>query len=461
MPTLRQRFSNWLLAPASTPSPRTGEIAVSGGNSFFLQRDPVTGLVIERESSSITYAEMEEMQSDPQVASCLGVLTMPVLALDWDISCEDEGNTEIPEFVQHALKRIWQPLSRNLTTALSYGWSFQEKRWENEDGKWLWKTPTPVHPKELRILRDGNSFAGVEQQQNNAQWVPIPAEKCLVWSYMPQFGNMYGTSRLRGCYNPWWMKKHLTRFLGVYYERQAQPLLVGHAPGVLEVREGGVTKNEDAMAIMLKIQKAFKAGATSASLPSDQYDNGNLKWTLEYLETTKDGQDWIQALDYCNVQISRGMFVPDLTTQQNSQTGSRAMGDTHSDMFWAAEAAIFDEIKGCLDAYLLPQIVAYNFGTDAPACHFEYQETSPNTVAWLKQLVALLISGKRIMPDLEEISERLGLKLEEKEAQATAPVVPGQPGDKAKGATGNDDPEDAEKPVQAEDHEHDYGAVYW
>jgi len=109
---------------------------------------------------------------------------------------------------------------------------------------------------------------------------------------------------------------------------------------------------------------------------------------------------------------SRGIFVPDLTIFQHSQAGSRAMAQAHGDIYWELEKSLLEDIKGAVDAFLLPQIVAYNFGPDAPACSWEYEPLSPAMVEWLKRLVDRMVQRGSAMPDLEELQNRLGIGIE-------------------------------------------------
>ncbi len=411
---------------AQTLAPDTGEYMRTGGNSLFTIRDPVTGYEQERQPGALTYSEMEEMASEAQVAACLWVIKLPIYAIDWRISCEDEANTEIPSFVESALRRIWQPLVRNTFSALDYGWSFQEKRWEQRDGRWVWRPPLSVHPKELKILRDGNDFAGVKQTGQAGKSPPlVRAEKCFVYSHDMPFGNLYGRPRTWGAYKACWMKKHILRFAGVFYERTAQPLVEGRAPETVTTRIGGTPKQVDGLNFILQnVLQKLSAGQNLYALPSGRDSDGNYEWDVVLKEVQKSGADYIAFLNYLDVMISRGIFVPDLAAFQNAQVGSRALGEAHGDVFWQSQLGLIDDFKGHIDLFLLPQIITYNFGADAPRCYWEHQPLSPSTVAWLKQLVMLMVRGNVVRPDLQELEDRLGVSLKEA-GKRDMPIPPG------------------------------------
>lgn len=371
----------------------------------------------ERRPAELDYAQLEDMTNAPQIAGCLAMIKLPIVAIDWRISCRDKGNKEIPTAVHESFARIWRHFIRATLPGLHFGWSFQEKRWEMRDGLWQWKPFLSIHPRELEIKRRGNDFYGVKQITSGVRERLVRAEKAFVYTHGEQFGNMYGKPRTWGAYKPWWIWRHMIRFTATFYEDAAQPLQEGRVPAQVDRIVDGVRKKVDGLQYFLdEVLNKLGAGKTKYVLPSERDDKGNYLYDLLYKETQKRGIEWIDFLAYLDVMMSRGMLMPDLAIFQSRRTGARAMAQTHSEMFWAAQEGLIDEIKGFIDTYIIRQFIDYNFGIDAPDCFWEYSPVSPETVTWLKMLVERMVSGNTVRPDLNELEDRLGIPLEEVEA---------------------------------------------
>lgn len=416
-PTRHSSRGSWwrkLLAVRSQSSigiPSTSEITRVGGGTIL---SDMKSIQAEHRPSAITLQELEDMSADPQIAAGMALIKMPIAAVDYTIACENPDEKEIPAFVNQCIRKIWQPFIRNALTALDFGFSAQEKRWKQDsDGRWVWRTFLSLHPKDVELLRKGNDFFGFRQRSRSGQ-EPVPAEKSFLFVNDMKFGNLYGTPRTWGAYNPWWLYKHLRRFAAVYFEKTASPLLEGRAPAqALVYKADGTTDQIDGMAKLYnEVLAKLGADTNKYVLDSTRNEQGQFLWDVILKELSPGhGLSYIRFMSYLDVMKTRGMFVPDLTMFQLSDVGSRAMSQSHGEIYWALQAGLLGDLKGYIDLYLIDQLVRYNFGEDAPACFWEYQPLSPDTIEWLKRLVDRMVQSSVVLPDLQELESRLGIRL--------------------------------------------------
>jgi len=370
-----------------------------------------------------TYSEMAE---DAQIQACLTVIKMPVIKVGWTIKCEESD--DIQKFVQDALKAIWISLVRDMLTAIEFGFSALTKRFDyNENRQVIWKKFLALDPRTVTINLDRNSFAGITQ--NN---IHIPGDMCLLFVPEQRFGNLYGRSRLKAAYNPWFASKYISQFANRYFEQFASPQkVIRHPEGQTQTgTDGSGTPTYRANYLIAQDIGNSLQNAATITMPASQWMDGKEvpTWAIELLEAKRGGAaDYQDYMNHLDVMMARAMFVPDLTfSQGNNVTGSNAMAMTHADIFLQSEEALLDLLKGTIDAYVIPQIVEVNFGTSAPRATWEYEGLTNETRAMLTNIMLEMVKGDRLRPDPEWIAEQFGVKLSKEEPEekaTTAPVV--------------------------------------
>jgi hypothetical protein len=378
----------------------------------------------------LNFDDLEEMATDPQVEISLALVRLPMIALNWTVTCFE--SEEIQKFVDENLRKIWVPLMANSLMALDYGFSAQEKRWEqNSRGQWVWKSFLSTRQRNVDLLRVENDFDGFKQTDVPLSETTgkgrVQADKAFVFTYdrARAWGSNYGRPRTFASHSPWWMKRQIRRFTGIYYERGAMPLMEGRAPTIHRVQASdGSTEELDGLKFLYdEIIKKLSADKNGYVLPSQVDDNGNKLWDVVPKETSQRGIDYIKFMEYLDLAISRGIVVPDLMAFQNLRSGSRAMSQSHGQTFWKLQCGLADMFKADLEMYAIRQLIDYNFGPDAPSAFWEYEPLSPEVVQWLKELVDRMVAKGTAVVDLEEVSERLGIGVEKATIPPTQPPL--------------------------------------
>jgi hypothetical protein len=133
-------------------TPETVEYGRVGGWSFNYMLDPGSWLGRrEKRPGKLTYDDLEDLLTEPQIAQGMALAKMPILAMNFKVRCKDK---EIKARLEEAIGRIWYTLSSQSLTALDYGYSAQEKRWEQDSkGAWWWTDFLPITVRQCWIKR--------------------------------------------------------------------------------------------------------------------------------------------------------------------------------------------------------------------------------------------------------------------------------------------------------------------
>jgi len=338
----------------------------------------VQGLVYNEDNISLqTYKKME---NDAGVIAPLTIVKAPIHSVEWDIECE---NSDIREFVKKALKRIWNKFVSDSLLALNFGFQAFEKIFERNGDGIVYKKLLPFDPEYITLKeeKDG-SFGGIELQMFEGENVQLPPEKSFVFTHDKRWDNDYGRSRLRPAYRYWFIDRYYYDFENVFMETLSCPPTIGYAPP-------GKTKTEDGREVdnletMLQTVKDIRSGG-SAALPSNMWSEKDRQWFVELLESKKDVGHFIKAHEHLDTMKARAIFVPDLIFQAQ-KVGSYALGKQHSNNFILSIKAILDTLKEYIDLYLIPQLVLYNFGSNAPRAEWNYSQLSESIIDLLKEI---------------------------------------------------------------------------
>ncbi len=363
-----------------------------------------------------------EMLKHPQVNSCLWLIKLPIIGVNWSLKCDSE---DIQKDMTERFKAIWIPLIRDMLTAVEFGWSNLEKRWGlDEKKKAIYKPFLPLDPRYSTIRMNGNSFDGIDYNS-----VPLPPEKVLLFAPEQRFGNLYGRSRLWAAVKPTWASLMIEQFFNRYLEQCGSPQkVVRHPPGTSQtgVDTLGVPTMTANATIAQNIGDSLQ-NLSTLIMPCNPIMDGKEveQWAIHLLgqEGGKDyAAGYISALDRLDQQIAKGIFVPDLLTGKSAETGNRAQNESYLDQFMMSEQGLLDLVKGCIDAYVLPQVVEYNYGANAPPVTWDYTPLTDTTKETLKTLIGDMVRGGTLRPDPIWIAEQLGMKLDE-----TPPPEPVKP----------------------------------
>jgi hypothetical protein len=377
----------------------------------------------------ITLETYDKIYKHYQVKAAIATLSFSIQQIEWFIKSDDP---QIQRVVQLAVDRIWNSLIRSISKSFRYGYSPNVKVWELSkiDGKEyvVYKQIKDLDPKYCKVKLDkyGN-YQGFYYKENNllasnATMLGqlVPPEYSFWYTSEMENGNHYGNSALKAVYKSWYFSEKMHVFCNRYYERFGEPLVVGRAPSVSYIKDPKTGAVKTAQEAMREVIASIRSHS-SAQLPSDQDEKGNYVYDLKYLESQMRGFDFENYLSRLDREISFGLLFPALI-MGGDKGGSYALGESQIQAFYTNLMGIMDNVVDYVNAYIIPQLVEYNFGPDKEA-KMSYQPLSASAKKNIHEMIMQIIKNKSYIPEIDQLEERSGMKLKKLPPEVKAPVV--------------------------------------
>jgi len=355
----------------------------------------------------------DKMKTNPQVAAGLKCIKYPVLALNWHVKSDSQ---EVREFVIENLKPLWRGLIESCLTAVEYGFSTHEIVYEKRNGKAYLKKLKSLHPKWINInLDEHDNFLGFTQTWMG-RFIQVPRVKAFIFTHGKgeSFGNLFGESRLKPAYEPWYWWSTLIQFMMKYFERRGiPPTKVRFPPG--KTKEGKSTAE-----VAVEMGRALQSESVVA-IPSSVWEIGGkvlYKWDVEYLDEQRRGDMFQSALVSLEAKILRAMFVPERVITQDtlSKAGSYSLSKVHADMFLLGEEGLTVSLEDQINKYLISKLVEINFGKKAWA-RVEMERITEARKQFLKDVFMEMLKSGDAKPAADAIADYLGLPMEGKQPE--------------------------------------------
>jgi hypothetical protein len=321
---------------------------------------------MEGQSAIRTYEMMR--RSDAQVAGTLYVCELPVRMADWGVrpASDSAQDKEIASFVRENLfggleyespsgvktSQRWDDVLRNALLMLTFGAAAHEEIYAVDQDKVRLAKLAPRPP--LTFYRwitdlDGETLLALNQYgYRNADFmsVEIPADRLTVFTFNKEGANFFGRSMLRPAYLHWYVKQQLYRIDAIAGERNGL--------GVPTIEQGPNSSMEDRQAAQQWVTQLATHEKTGMVLPA------GWKFTLEGVQGQT--RDIFQTIHHHNVEISRTAlaFFMNLGLERGS-SGSRALGESHTNFFYVALQATADQIASELSATTVKRLVDFNW----------------------------------------------------------------------------------------------------
>lgn len=370
-----------------------------------------------------TYKRM--VDTDDTIGSGVDFLSMCLMARQGRYT---HPSAEVTQFVNEALDRIeggWMNAGKEMLSACWAGVSVSEKVWANTPMGFIVRKLSTLPPEtvlfETERTGELTSDGILQYQRNYNPWVygrglgyyagtiaggvgltgdsarpdsfaklgdaPFPLRVGNVYNYLTvriprrkvvhyafdaqgKFGNPYGRSLLRRVYKYYVLKDACLQMLSIALDRKGTPLTVVFAdPNAVMIdpsrATGGSPKDQRGKGIRADqaAEKAFKNlhNDSVIILPGKKDEI----FGIETLSQSSNAGDFIQALDFYNKSIMRGLLLPSLIFTNGDGTGSYSLGQEH--------AKTFDKIlDSCLAGFnevcrqqLIYELIAYNFPKSA------------------------------------------------------------------------------------------------
>lgn len=402
----------------TTPAPKgeIGTINVLPSWGALAGMDPADPPPFQYPSSIAT---VNRMRTDPQIDGlCSGVL-MPINRFDWRLNpngARDEVVEQISTDLGIPIKGYSGPVRRSrrrfnhtefrehALLALWYGHMFFEQVPDTEkydlarDG-WRLRKLAPRMPssiQKIHVAGDGG-LEGITQFGyqppilrgrrgvfgDAAPQIPVSQLAAYVWK--KEGANWTGRSMLRPLYQPWILKDRALRVDAIKNERFGIGIPTATAP------EGGDPAAYSKMAQAIRVSETSGVGLPSGAGVGVEGIRGTLP-------------DVMASIRYYDEQMARN-FMEMVVQLGQTQTGSRALGNTFADFFQMLVEAIANWYTAITNEHVIEDLVDWNWDEDeqAPLLEWGYAENTPLAVT---DLVAMVQSGAITMDTETERSIR-------------------------------------------------------
>jgi hypothetical protein len=373
----------------------TEEIALAGSNNINW-----TGMVGSYNPDEIGIATYKEMLKDCTVKAGYSLIKYAILSRGWKISYTNEkGDLKVLSTVSHILDNMDGRLEGALSgivSALIYGFSVSEIVWKIIEsgefaGKFGIKKIKCLDPEHIEFVCDefGN-LEDIKQCFDASNPISIPLEKAIIYVNEKEFGNYYGTSRLRAVYKNWYIKKAVTTYWNIALERFGCPMLIGTVPN---------SQDLDKMTTILdNIQMKSSIAKTAG-------------WEISALETgvgRSSGGDFRGAMEYHDEQILKGLLLPPILIN-TPKSGSYALSSTQFSMFQLVLQNLENDLSTLLEEYLIKPIVTYNFGEQDVYPQFNFMPLTKDDLLNLSKVFALLVKNGVVGTDEGWMRDMMGI----------------------------------------------------
>ncbi len=348
-------------------------------------------------------ATVERMRVDPQIDALCNSVTMPVMRFRWDL----DPNGARDEIVEQTATDFGVPIlgsndpaprSRrrfkhrdhleHSVLALWHGFMMFEQvpdteRYDLARDGWRLRKLAPRMPNtidRIHIATDGG-LEGITQYgyrppvSRNRGFLPgqappqIGVNSLAAYVWRREGANWYGRSMLRPLYRDWILKDRALRVDAMKNERFGVGIPTAKAP------EGGDPVQYAKMAQAVRASEMSGVGLPAGADIGVEGIRGTLP-------------DVMASIRYYDESMARAFMAMVIQLGQ-TQTGSRALGNTFADFFQMLVEAVADWYKDTTNEHVIEDYVDWNWGEDeqAPLLRWSYAEHSPLAVSDLVSMV--------------------------------------------------------------------------
>ncbi len=335
----------------------------------------------------------EKMENDAQVAGLMLGLFLQIRRFHWFV----DPNGARDEVVEKAALNFNLPikgeetapsagrdrrrfnhdrhLAHTLRAPAPYGHYYFEQVGEIVDGEWRLRKLAPRPPYTLAkggrvLVAPDGGLEGIEQGFG-LQRKPIPVNRLVAYVWNQEGANWYGRSLLRPLYRDWLRKDELLRLDVMRHARNSM--------GVPWF-ETGPELSQEVVNSLAETAERLRAGEQSGGAGPGRLQIKGVEGSLS---------DLIASVRYDDQQMSIAMLQTVTDLGRNSDTGSRALGDTLIDYLAMGQEAIANWHAGITTEHALWDWVDWNFTADesAPLIGWERREPRELSAQDLKTLV--------------------------------------------------------------------------
>lgn len=309
---------------------------------------------------------VELMRRDPQIKLCMAIRSAPFTKPKFTLA----GDSQQTEFALKTLNTFWTNAVSKVALAMWYtriGGEVIYKR--GDDGKPEFDRFKEIYPSDFNILTRSGEKYGIEVKASGDREknkpVCLAGMKSFVYVHRRQFGSWDGVSEFEGAYQPWLEQVDNGGARAIrklwFYKNAFQSGLLKHPPGNYTDPNDATVKipwEDIARAALERMQ----TGA-SWTLPQVFDDkSGNPLW--DYIPPSMNGSagDILEYSKTLDVEITRGMEIPDDVIQQVGGTGSWAGRTIPLMAFFTSQNGIMNEMAVQVFQQIVIPLLQLRFG---------------------------------------------------------------------------------------------------
>lgn len=349
-------------------------------------------------------------QSDGTFMAINNLLTLPILATNWDIVADDENDPtgEQAEFVRNAFMR--PPERGGMTTpfhlvlaemlrALAEGYRYFEKVYTlSPDGKIVYRKLAGYDADTITIKTDNKGgFDGVDQRLTlGDDPVHIPVEKSFLFTNGKERNWLKGESMfVAAAYH--YEEKHQLYYLG---RLQAQ---AGSIPP--RVARAGERSTQEAMDAVAQTLSDLVELNSAVVLPFG-YEMQSLGSVAKV--------DILPLITHHNLEMTRSVLAQAIMLGGEGSSGSWALSKDQTDLLNLVLEGIMKNIEYHISAYLIPDLTEFNFAKPSYP-QFKFAGLTDATLGILETAFTAIVNQKpEKLTDtfVEKVIEKMALQLD-------------------------------------------------
>lgn len=360
--------------------------------------------------------DYREMMKDPTVEGLFNIVTMPILASEYQIVAEDENENakEQADFVRKNLFEssfkggIETPFDLFLDEAmlaLTDGFAVWEKVYRlNKDGKLELKKLALRDSLSVELEAEKGEYIGVKQTLEDGGVVEIPAYKTFLFTHNKKFNRLYGRSILNSLYKNYDKKQKLEYLDSIALQNDAiKPKILTETQEHLGVGSGAMRK------IIHAIGKFGKTNS-AVSVPFG-YD-------IKTLES--DGRDPHQSIERQKSEMAFAFMANFmlLGAQGKSSSGSYALSNTQAGIFQMSLQSILDKLEAHINQYIIADLIDLNFA-EPHYPQFKFAKLDKSKIESIFEIFKKMVDKDKVSDEVvkqveDEVANQLGFQIENK-----------------------------------------------
>lgn len=350
----------------------------------------------QQDMPPFTTRAIEWMLLDYQVQLGMSLLSAPILKPTIQIKTQ---RSEVQEFINTTVRNFWRKaMPRICPTGRSYGIFGAEVLYElGNDGNVHFKDIRDIYPLDLGLLHRGSSAYGItvktgmsgvaDDDNDEPETIKLWGMKGFIYVHRKRFSTWIGRSDLRPAYEPWLEKtnefgaKHAKR---LWFSKCAFTggILLHPSGTFIERQTDGTSRNRAYRDVAREaLQKMMNGSSMAFDNISGELAKTQGSWDFINPTINGDGTTMIDNIDRCDLEILRGMGIPDDILSSDSESGSGYAGRrVPVSAFFIAQTEILQAMFNSFQTIVLDPLLALNFGIKPDDYEIIKVETDPKTL---------------------------------------------------------------------------------